>query len=262
MYFLDEILSFINTWKDFLMFAVGVTAIFIYKLEKRQKVTEAAALIIQQIDELQEMIPIMQSYIYNGQLNETGFYESRPLIKEDYWDKYKHLFVKDMDKKSYRIFNTLYDCVVEIQEQQQLMKELQRNHFFITQKVVNIIEAKYICDKICPNENHNVNYRKIIDEIMESIPKTVSDDSRDYLKNIIDMIDVSKCSFNVERFFKEYRGFDTILINIICNNNGITKYTPLQIKLSLEKALKQYELLEVSSCLGYQKLVNISHRKI
>lgn len=137
------------------------------------------------------------------------------------------------------------------------MKELQRNHFFITQKVVNIIEAKYICDKICPNENHNVNYRKIIDEIMESIPKTVSDDSRDYLKNIIDMIDVSKCSFNVERFFKEYRGFDTILINIICNNNGITKYTPLQIKLSLEKALKQYELLEVSSCLGYQKLVNI-----
>lgn len=104
------------------------------------------------------------------------------------------------------------------------------------------------------NENHNVNYRKIIDEIMESIPKTVSDDSRDYLKNIIDMIDVSKCSFNVERFFKEYRGFDTILINIICNNNGITKYTPLQIKLSLEKALKQYELLEVSSCLGYQKV--------
>ena len=185
MYSWDEILSFINIGKDFLLIVVGAAAIFIYKLEQRQKVAEAAALIIQQIDELQEMVPKMQSYISNGQLNETGFYESRPLIKEDYWDKYKHLFVKDMDKRSYRIFNTLYDCVSEIQEQQQLMKELQRNHFFITQKLVSVIEAKYIYDKIRPNENNNVNYDKFIDEIMESISKTVSDDYRVYLKKYL-----------------------------------------------------------------------------
>ena len=46
------------------------------------------------------------------------------------------------------------------------------------------------------------------------------------------------------------------------HQNGLTAYTPLQISLSLEKALNQYALLEIAGCDGYKKLKKISERKI
>ena len=47
----------------------------------------------------------------------------------------------------------------------------------------------------------------------------------------------------------------------IIDKNGLTAYIPEQIRLSLEKAIKQYGLLEITSCDGYKVLKKISDRK-
>ena len=44
--------------------------------------------------------------------------------------------------------------------------------------------------------------------------------------------------------------------------NGFTQYIPKQIKISLEGALKQWALLEVTSCDGYAVLKKWSKRSL
>jgi hypothetical protein len=49
-------------------------------------------------------------------------------------------------------------------------------------------------------------------------------------------------------------------IRTVIDQKGLTAYTPLQIRLSLEKALNQYTFLEVHSCDGYKMLKKLSKR--
>lgn len=85
-----------------------------------------------QIDEIQERLRVISGYIVEGKLNGTAFYESLPLMTENYWNKYKHYFVHDMDATSFASLNHLYNYISEIQEQQLLMKGFQKNGFYVT----------------------------------------------------------------------------------------------------------------------------------
>ena len=118
-----------KNWVNMCLVLVGSFALVIYILQERRKRIDAASLIVLQIDEVQEKLREISTYIVDGKLNETAFYESLPLIEENYWSKYKHYFVKKMDAMSYGSMNQLYDYVLGIQEQQQLMKILQKNAF-------------------------------------------------------------------------------------------------------------------------------------
>lgn len=69
----------------------------IYLLQEQKKRVEAASLIVMQINELQNRLREFSSYIVEGQLNSSAFYESLPLMGENYWAKYKHYFVRKMD---------------------------------------------------------------------------------------------------------------------------------------------------------------------
>ena len=111
-----------TNWVNVLLIIVGGSAIVLYVVQERRRKTEAASLLVLQIDELLDRIREISTYITDGQLNATAFYESLPLFEENYWKKYKHFFVKNMDSASYASLNQLYNYASEIQEQQQLMK--------------------------------------------------------------------------------------------------------------------------------------------
>ena len=52
-----SILSFLSkNWANLLLILVGAAALFVYILQERKKETEAASLIVQQIDELQDRL--------------------------------------------------------------------------------------------------------------------------------------------------------------------------------------------------------------
>lgn len=106
----------ISVFTNIFLVVVGCGVFVVYYLQERRKKIEAACLIISQIDELQNRILEISNYIVNGVLNSTAFYESLPLITNNYWDKYKHLFVRKMEQNSYSVLNKFYNYVSEIQE--------------------------------------------------------------------------------------------------------------------------------------------------
>ena len=81
-----------ENWANILLIIVGSFALATYILQERKKKIDAASLIVLQIDEFQERLREISTFIVDGQLNETAFYESLPLMDTDYWNKYKHYF--------------------------------------------------------------------------------------------------------------------------------------------------------------------------
>lgn len=133
-----------QNWVDILLVIVGASAFIIYWLQERRKISEAASLIVLQVEELQTSIAEIGSYISEGKLDDSAFYESQILFKTDYWDKHKHYFVRKMDLFSFKMFDDFYKCASEILEQQQLMKNLQKNSLFLTQQMLMQSETNYI----------------------------------------------------------------------------------------------------------------------
>ena len=58
-------------------------------MQEKEKLRDAACMIVLQINELQKRVQEIQSYITNQGLNLTAFYESLPLIDVNYWNNYK-----------------------------------------------------------------------------------------------------------------------------------------------------------------------------
>ena len=116
--------GFISTnWLDILLVIVGASAFFIYWAQERRKVSEAASIIVMQVEDLLKRIREIGSYISEGNLNDTAFYESQILFKTDYWNQYKHYFIRKLDSFSFNTFDEFYNCVAEILEQQEFTKE-------------------------------------------------------------------------------------------------------------------------------------------
>ena len=221
----QNIIHFISTnLLDILLVVVGASAFAVYKLQESRKISDAASLIVLQINDLQEKLREIQSYIDNyGVLNDTAFYESQIIFTENYWDKYKHYFVRKIDSESFRLFNDFYDCASEVLEQQQLMKNLQKNSFFVIQNVIAQFEAGYIQTGF---QNYSNN---------------------------------GTIDFNA---FSDFCRLNQSNIKEIINQNRFINYIPLQIGISLEKALKKYVSFPITGSDGYKKLKKIANRKI
>lgn len=249
-----------KNWVNLLLIVVGAFALLIYILQERRKITEVASLVILQMDELQERIKEIQSYIANGQLNETAFYESRTLFVEDYWNRYKHYFVRKMDNKSYRTINTLYDCATEIQDQQQLMKHMQKNLFFLTQQVLANLETTYIISELNNSMQFPVDLQQIVKALTQTMPQNLEPTQKEAFENLLHQVSNSNKNIDFTTFWNNYNRDRSNIFKVI-NQNGLTTYTPLQIRLSLEKAINQYALLEVTGCDGYKLLKKVSGRR-
>ena len=149
---MNGIIDFISkNWlgiSNFLIIIVGLSAVWIYKAQEKSKIQDAASLIVLQIDELQIRMQEIQSYITEQGLNFSAFYESLLLIDTNYWSKYKHLFVRKMDNKSYNNLNKFYQYILCIQEQQDLLRNLQKNYFFVKQNAISNMEFMYITETL------------------------------------------------------------------------------------------------------------------
>ncbi len=256
---MTEIIGFMKeNWLDIAMVIVGSFALLIYVLQNRKKEIDSASLVILQIDELQDRVQEISGYIVDGQLNETAFYESLPLMETNYWDKSKHYFVGKMDAKSFNTINCFYEYISAIQEQQLLMKNLQKNFFFLTQNVLATNEANFIVSAM--NNSSTINVHQVGSALINSMPAEISDENKKVLNAFIQQMAESNQNFDVNLFWSFFHQYQNKFVTAI-NGKALTSYTPVQIKISLEKILKKYTMLEVSGSSGYNMLKKISKRK-
>ena len=79
---MQEIISVWGIIKEISPVLVGCVALFVYILQVRKKVSEAASLIVMQVEELKKKIQEIGSYIVDGKLDDGAFYESQPLFEK------------------------------------------------------------------------------------------------------------------------------------------------------------------------------------
>jgi len=246
-------------WVNLLLIFVGSLAIVVYWLQERQKKIEAASLIILQINELQNRLREFSSYIVNGQLNFSAFYESLPLMGENYWDKYKHYFVSEMDPKSFSDIDLFYDYAGEIQEQQLLLKQLQKDNFSLTQKVLTNIEERLI-KKGLDGQYGTISPQNFAATMNTVIPENAPEEVRDTLNSIAQQFTNQNFNFDFQQFWNSYNQERQRLETII-NQNVLTSYIPVQIRISMEKKLKEYSMLTIVGSDGYQMLHKFSKKR-
>lgn len=209
---------------------VGCIALLVYILQERRKKIEAASLIIIQIDEIQDQMQEINSYISNGTINQTGFYESLPILDRNNWEQYKHLFVKRMSIDDYKTINDFFEYVSAIQEQQSEMKNIQKEGFMKIMNVCADIQKQFILSDLTNTLFQNGTYSN----------STINDE-----------------------FWRLYNFHQDKIQQIFSDTQHATllPYSPVQIQMSLEKVLKKYAMLEVKGTDGYRLLKNISKKK-
>lgn len=246
---------------DILLVVVGASAFAVYKLQERRKISDAASLTVLQVNDLQKRLREIQSYIVNGVLNDTAFYESQIIFTENYWDKYKHYFVRKMDSESFHLFNDFYACASEVLEQQQLMKNLQKNSFFVIQNILAQMEASYVQAGLQNCSANPVNTNMLVQGLSQSIPQNLTSEQKTAVENMIKQLGTSNANIDLTAFWNFYR-LNQSNIQAVINQNGFINYIPAQIRISLEKALKKYVSLQIIGSDGYKKLKKIANRKI
>ncbi len=108
-------------------------------------------------------------------------------MNTDYWNQYKHYFVRKMDAISYMALNQLYEYVSEVQEQQLLMKGLQKNSFYITQNVLANIESQFIIADL-NNACTGATTPDIVSAMRNMIPQNVSKKDRKTLNMMVQQV--------------------------------------------------------------------------
>ena len=249
-----------QNWKDVLPSIVGSFALVIYKLQCRNEENNAASVLVLQIDELLEKIGEMSSYIVEGQLNNTAFYESLPLFEENYWNKYKHLFVKNMDAAEYSTLNKFYNYASEIQEQHQLMKNLQRNGLFQTQGAYTQLEVQNILRDL-DTLNNLPNAQELSKAVRETVPSNTSEENKKTLDSMVQQVLTANPQFDMSQFWATYNRHRGQIYDVL-NQGALTYYVPKQIGLSLEKSIQGAMNLGIAGRDGYRVLKKISKRKL
>lgn len=251
----------IENWKEFITAIVGLVALVVYWLQELGKKSDAASLITMQVDDLKNRIAEIQSYIVEGTLNDGAFYESQILFKTDYWNQYKHYFIKSMDSQSFNTFEKFYSCASAILEQQELMKNLQKNFFFVTQQVVVNLESQYIMYDLNNCRNNTVDVTNLMSGMEKTLPKELTSEQNEAIMNLFRPFVTSNQNFNKEIFWKIYNEHRAEIIDII-NKDGVTRYIPVQIRVSIENALSKAALIEIIGCDGYKRLKKISRNRL
>lgn len=255
---------FVEHWTNisqFFLILVGLSAIVIYKLQEKNRIKDAASLIILQIDELQGRVQEIQSYITDRGLNMSAFYESLPLMDVNYWNEYKHLFIRKIDNKSYNNFNKFYQYVSCMQEQQELLRNLQRSYFFVKQQAISNCEFAYICETLKEVDNSIITPEQI-SSLLNSVPTGENnEDNRQIMHNVLLQLQQKNPNIDMERFWGIYQGKRQRFINIT-DQESLTTYTPTQIASTLQAMLNQIRLLEMAGTQGYNKLRQLAKMKI
>lgn len=243
------------------LIVVGGFALLIYWLQERRKISEAASLIVMQVEELQKRMREIKTYISDGQLNAIAFYESQLLFKTDYWDKYKHYFIRKLDSFSFGTFDEFYSCACDVLAQQELMKNLQRNDFYLDQQTLMNMEANLLLQTVNYVSHNPVDSQKIVDGIISSFTEKMDTESKNEFTNFLKQSVNASGPNNMNAFWRIYNKDRQMIIDAF-NQKAFIPYTPIQIKISLEKALNQFNSIPIIGCDGYKKLKKVANRRL
>lgn len=245
-----------NNWMDILIIIGGFTAIITYYCQNRDKESEAAALIVTQIQELKDKILSINNISADNIINEKAFYESLDIITDNQWEKYKHLFIKKMDSNSFKTINQFYECILRIREQILFVKNLEYQHYFNIQGML---------DTNCNNNLIDTLQAVISNPNMISLKNSISkkenkSKEEEFFIGAMDELIKANPNYDMNEFWKTYNMKKSLLKSII-NSSPYIQYVPSQVSITINEQLKNIRTIEVIGCEGFRKLTKIAKIK-
>ena len=125
---------------SFVTLLVGTIAFIVYKLQKQHEKKSAASIIVIDIRHAEKIVL---------SILERGFVdvETKDVLIENNWSKYKHLFAQDFSEDDFSSFNNFFDSCIEMSDARKRI----RDTFYIN---VNA-KAEILQQKIFNIENLN-----------------------------------------------------------------------------------------------------------
>lgn len=243
---------------NFLLVIAGFSAVGIYLSQKKDEKKSAATLVVMQIDSLKNKLPEITELISNNKINETGMYETLDILDDNQWDKYKHLFVGNIDITSLKIIDDFYYATSLIREQLVLAKKLQQQSFFNNQQMLANNFNYFLIQGL---EKKYSNNSSDIKETIAAIPTVTETESK--IKGLAEKMLDNQIATKVDdtQFLNEYL-YKTNEVKDLFGKQGIfIGYLPEQIRITIEKELKKISHIEVIGCSGYKKLKKIADIK-
>lgn len=96
---------------------VGFAALFVYKLSKRTEMRNAAAIVVMDIRNAEQVV---RSILERGKVEKS----QKNVLVENSWGKYKHLFASKFSYDDFVAFNQFFDTCIEIAEAKRRMDAL------------------------------------------------------------------------------------------------------------------------------------------
>lgn len=106
------LLNTLKDWSNLLLVCVGLSAFVVYYWQKQDEKRTAATLVKGQIDLIEERIHLLKS---DHQLGYISIYHSKVILQENLWEKYKHLFIKTLQKKDAEIIQKFFDIAEKLE---------------------------------------------------------------------------------------------------------------------------------------------------
>ena len=102
----------IEYWLDLLLCIVGLSALAVYYFQKRDELYSAGTLITGQIMLVEKCVATLKE---DHQLGNIAVYHSKPIIKENMWEQYKHLFAKRLTTPEYEMLQLFFDHAEQLE---------------------------------------------------------------------------------------------------------------------------------------------------
>ena len=103
-------------WINILLVLVGLSAFGVYFTQKRDHRRSAATLIKEQIDSIEKSISLLRN---DKDLGNVSIYRINPIMRENLWEKYRHLFVRTLSSSEMNLVQEFYDSAEQIERARQ-----------------------------------------------------------------------------------------------------------------------------------------------
>lgn len=258
----ETILSFII--KGLTGFA-GFCAIAIYIVQKRDARANAAIMVTQQIDLINQETINIRSKINDQSPSFTYLYELPPLMQINYWEKYKHLFIKYLSSKQVAEIDNFYRSASVIVEQQAFIKEMTHSYYEEVQR--NTLEFSIHNAKL---EYSEAMESRNLFQLIEQMVKTgqMTEQQASLMKRVAEMYSVANINdINniVNTIINKHQTVLQVINQTLYGQQAslfYEQYMPLQVNNFLIKALDTTTQLSITKSRGYDVLNGIGHHHL
>ena len=135
----------VANWLNILLVIVGLSAFGVYYAQRRDQKRSAATLLKGQIDSVEKSVTALQN---DNSLGNVSIYKTNPIIRENVWEKYRHLFARKLTRSEMDIVQEFFDNAEQIERARQDINKIIENAWEHKSLVGNLKFADYINDSL------------------------------------------------------------------------------------------------------------------